>query len=147
MASIFRESVQQEIHDQPVWLRYKGSIIIIATGIVSMMAQLATSPDLAGTQVAAILTVVATVGGFILNRFTKDGITPSMAQRLERAGEQVYAQVPFETTPVTHVQVASPAPEYVGEHRAPDAHTGDGIADGAAARAQVEQAHREETGA
>ena len=144
MASIFRESVQQEIHDQPVWLRYKGSIIIIATGIVSMMAQLATSPDLAGTQVAAILTVVATVGGFILNRFTKDGITPSMAQRLERAGERVYAQVPFETTPVAHVQVA--APEYVGVHRAPDVGTSrDGAADGAAARAAIEEQHLADT--
>lgn len=142
MASIFRESVQQEIKDQPFWLRYKGSIIIVATGLVSILGQLATSPDLAGTQVAAILTVIVTFAGFILNRFTKDGLTPSMAQRLEQAGQRVFSNIPFETTPVTHVQVATPAPEYIGEHRAPDAPTGDGLADGEAARAQVEQAHR-----
>lgn len=140
MASIFRESVQQEINDQSFWLRYKGSIIIVATGLVSILGQLATSPDLAGTQVAAILTVTATVAGFILNRFTKDGVTPSMAQRLEQAGQRVFSNIPFETTPVTHIQVA--APEYVGEHRAPNAPTGDGLADGEAARAAVEQAHR-----
>ncbi|MCT1411641.1 hypothetical protein [Corynebacterium sanguinis] len=145
MASIFRESVQQEIKDQPFWLRYKGSIIIVATGLVSILGQLATSPDLAGTQVAAILTVVVTVAGFILNRFTKDGLTPSMAQRLEQAGQRVFSNIPFETTPVTHVQVA--APEYVGEHRAPDSPTGDGLTDGEVARAQVEQAHRDATGA
>lgn len=144
MASIFRESVQQEINDQSFWLRYKGSIIIVATGLVSILGQLATSPDLAGTQVAAILTVTATVAGFILNRFTKDGVTPSMAQRLEAAGQRVFSNIPFETTPVTHVQVASP--EYVGEHRAPDAPTGDGLADGEQARAAVEQAHRDTTG-
>ena len=144
MASIFRESVQQEIKDQPFWLRYKGSIIIVATGIVSIMAQLATSPDLEGTQVATILTVVVTVAGFILNRFTKDGLTPSMAQRLEQAGQRVFSNIPFETTPVTHVQVA--AQEYVGEHRAPDAPTADGLSDGEAARAAVEQAHRDTIG-
>lgn len=144
MASIFRESVQQEIDKQPTWLRYKASIIIVATGIVSIIAQLAASPDLAGTQVATILTVVATVAGFILNRFTKDGLTPSMAPRLEQAGQRAFSSIPFETTPVTHAQVA--APEYVGTHRAPEAPTGDGLSDGEQARVAVEQAHRDQVG-
>lgn len=139
-------AVNGEVKAQPLWLRYKASIIIVATGIVSIIAQLAASPDLAGTQVATILTVVATVAGFILNRFTKDGLTPSMAPRLESAGQRAFSNIPFETTPVTHVQVASPAPEYVGAHRAPEAPTGDGLSDGEQARAAVEQAHRAASG-
>lgn len=149
MASIFKDAVAQEINDQPVWLRYKASLIILASGIVSIIAQLATSPDFAGTQVATILTTVATIAAFILNRFTKDGLTPSMGPKLERAGQRVFAEIPFETAPITQftqVPPTDPEPEYVGEHRAPDAPTADGLADGEQARAAVEQSHRDTTG-
>lgn len=96
---------------QPGWLRYKGSILIVATGIVSIIAQLATSPDFAGTQTATILTIVATAAGFILNRFTKDGITPSMTQRI--------GQVQAATT--------TTAPEYEPRHAAPDVPSYSGV--------------------
>ncbi|WP_165164905.1 hypothetical protein [Corynebacterium qintianiae] len=144
MASVFKTSVQQEIHDQPIWLRYKGSLIIVATGIVSIVAQLATSPDFAGTQTATILTIIATSAGFLLNRFTRDGVTPSMASRLEDAAQRVFDTIPFLTQPATDfVEVRRPvetpaAQAYVGEHRAED----DGLADGEAARAHVERVYR-----
>lgn len=92
-------AVHDEVKAQPLWLRYKASIIIVATGIVSIIAQLAASPDLAGTQVATILTVVATVAGFILNRFTRDGLTPSMAQRLEAQATVGGTSAPADTAP------------------------------------------------
>lgn len=66
----------------PTWLRYKGSILIILTGVVAIVAQLAESPDWQGTNTGVILTGVATVLTFMANRLTKDGITPSMVGRI-----------------------------------------------------------------
>lgn len=79
--------VEQARSQEPVWLRYKGSILIIATGLVAILAQLAESADWQGTQVGTVLTAVVTAASFLLNRFTKDGITPSMAGRIAAADE------------------------------------------------------------
>ncbi|QRP60603.1 hypothetical protein [Corynebacterium minutissimum] len=94
MASAYQQAVQQELKDQPTWLRYKGSIIIIATGVASILAQLADSPELADTSFTVGLTAGATILGFFVNRFTKDGITPSAARKLEKAGLRAYADRP-----------------------------------------------------
>lgn len=142
MASAFKYAVQQEIEDQPTWLRYKASIIIIVTGLVTIVTQLATSPDLADTWLAPVLTAIATGGAFILNRFTKDGLTPSMGQKIESAAGRFYADIPFETEPSYTPQ---PAPElgYEGRHRTET----DGIEDGAYARQVVEHEYRKYGGA
>ena len=147
MASIFREAVTRELEDQPTLLRYKGSILIVATGVVGIISQLAVSPDLQGTAWATVLTVAATVATFLLNRFTRDGVTPSQAARLEQSAQRVFDTVPFETQPVPPAQ-ADMAPaitespvDYVGSHRADD----DGLADGASARDYVEREHQQAT--
>lgn len=69
----------------PAWLRYKGSILILMTGVVSILAQLAESPDWQGTTTGAVLTGVVTTATVLLNRFTQDGITPSMSARIAAA--------------------------------------------------------------
>lgn len=137
MASAFKAAVEQELKDQPTALRYKGSILIVVTGVVGIISQLAVTPELADTRWAAILTGVATVATFLLNRFTKDGVTPSQAAKLEAAADRVYgAQVPFETVPVealtAHVETPlTTAPATVSD-------PGDGYAAGAAAREAIE---------
>lgn len=78
-------AVEQARSQEPVWLRYKASILIVATGLVAILAQLAESADWHGTQTGAVLTAVVTAASFLLNRFTRDGITPSMAPRIAQA--------------------------------------------------------------
>lgn len=76
---------EQVIASEPWWRRYKGSIIIVLTGVVAVLAQLAESADWQGTTTGTVLTALATAVGFIVNRFTRDAMTPSMAPRLEQA--------------------------------------------------------------
>lgn len=73
------------IASEPWWRRYKGSIIIVLTGVVAVLAQLAESTDWQNTTTGTVLTALATAIGFIVNRFTRDAMTPSMAPRLEQA--------------------------------------------------------------
>lgn len=139
MASAFKAAVEQELKDQPTALRYKGSILIIVTGVVGIISQLAVTPELADTRWAAILTGVATIATFLLNRFTKDGVTPSQAAKLEAAADRVYGdQVPFETVPVealtAHVEPSvEDAPAQVSD-------PGNGYLAGVAAREAIEVA-------
>ncbi|WP_288750568.1 hypothetical protein [uncultured Corynebacterium sp.] len=82
---LIETAVEQARSQEPVWLRYKASILIVATGLVAILAQLAESADWQGTQTGAVLTAVVTAASFLLNRFTRDGITPSMAPRIAQA--------------------------------------------------------------
>lgn len=81
-------TVESARAQEPAWLRYKGSILIILTGLVGILTQLAESAEWQDTTVGAILTGVVTTATFLLNRFTKDGITPSMGQRIAQAAEE-----------------------------------------------------------
>lgn len=94
MASSYHQAVQQELNDQPTWLRYKGSIIIVVSGVAGILSQLAAAPEIADTSLSMGLTAAATIIAFLLNRFTKDGITPSAAHKLETAGMRAYADRP-----------------------------------------------------
>ena len=94
MASSYQQAVQQELNDQPTWLRYKGSIIIVVSGVAGILSQLAAAPEIADTSLSMGLTAAATIIAFLLNRFTKDGITPSAARKLETAGLRAFADRP-----------------------------------------------------
>lgn len=94
MASAYQKAVQQELNDQPAWLRYKGSIIIVVSGIAGILSQLAAAPEIADTSLSMGLTAAATIIAFLVNRFTKDGITPSAAHKLETAGLRAFADRP-----------------------------------------------------
>lgn len=140
MASIFREAITQELHDQPWWLRYKGSILIIATGVVGVIAQVA--EDFQGEKWAPALVVVATIATFIINRFTKDGVTPSQAGKLESAAQKAFQDIPFETGPATVGVAHIPEPAYQPRHSTP-VDSSAGLSDGQRARSEVEQHHQD----
>lgn len=76
---------EQVIAGESPWRRYKGSILIIVTGVVAILSQLADSPDWQGTTVGTLLVAVVTAASALLNRFTRDAMTPSMAPRMEEA--------------------------------------------------------------
>ncbi|AKV58858.1 hypothetical protein [Corynebacterium riegelii] len=78
-------AAEHVIASEPWWRRYKGSIIIVLTGVVAVLAQLAESTDWQNTTTGTVLTVLATAVGFVVNRFTRDAMTPSMTPRLEQA--------------------------------------------------------------
>lgn len=86
MASIFSTAANKAINDQPRALRYKGSLLIVASGVVWILGELARDAQMIESGLAPTLGVIATIAAFFLNRFTRDGITPSMAKRLEQAG-------------------------------------------------------------
>lgn len=115
MASVFKDAVHQELAAQPWWLRYKGSLLIVLSGLAWVLAELAQSQEIADLGWGTTVGIAATVAAFLLNRFTRDGVTPSQAQRLEQAGMQAHLSRPS----VSGI-VAESAPDYVGEHRAPD---------------------------
>lgn len=94
MASVFKAAANREIENQPVYLRYKGSILIALSGLAWVLAELATSEDIAELGWSGTIGAAATVVAFLVNRFTKDGITPSMAERLERSGQAAFLDRP-----------------------------------------------------
>lgn len=78
-------AVERAREQEPAWLRYKGTIIIVLTGLVSIFSQLAAMPEWDGTTIGVSFTIAATLVGALANRFTQDGITPSMAGRIAAA--------------------------------------------------------------
>ncbi|GEM_PF-6242383 len=82
-------AVQVEVQRQSPLLRYKASLIIIATGLVAIIGQLAASPDIAATGYGPYITALATILAALVNRFTKDRVTPSMGPRLTDAAKEV----------------------------------------------------------
>ena len=78
-------AVELAREQEPAWLRYKGTIIIVLTGLVSVLGQVAALPEWDGTPVSLVATIAATIIGALLNRFTQDGITPSMGPRIAAA--------------------------------------------------------------
>lgn len=138
MASVYKTAVAQAMDNDPTWLRYKGSILIISTGIAGILGDLADGAELKDTAVGMTLTVVATIIFAVINRFTKDGFTPSMKKRLETAGQEAFLDRVSESG-ITVAPAASGAPvtaaeatdtevlpaydvestnDYAGEHRA-----------------------------
>ena len=111
MASIFNDAVQQELATQPWWLRYKGSLLIVLSGVAWVLAELAQSQEIADLGWGTAVGAAATVAAFLVNRFTRDGVTPSQAQRLEQAGQQAH---------LDRVSVSNPQAQesYEGQHRA-----------------------------
>lgn len=129
-ATTTAKAVGQAYDNQPGWLRFKGTIIIILTGLVSICSQLATLPEWDGTTVGVGFTIAATVIGALVNRFTKDGFTESMiARAASQAPEDAPAPVenPVPQFPAVDpaldygtymADLTPPGYEYEGQHRA-----------------------------
>lgn len=110
MASVFKDAVWHELATQPWWLRYKGSLLIALSGVAWVLAELAQSQEIADLGWGTAVGGAATVAAFLVNRFTRDGVTPSQVQRLEQAGQQAH---------LDRMSLSSPrdVSEYEGQHR------------------------------
>ena len=98
------DAVAKQVAATPHVQHYKGSYLIVATGVAAGLGGIV--PYLAGAPwwVALIVTTVATFCTMLANRLTKDGFTPSMVDRI---GE-VVPDIDFEPVPK----------DYDGKHRA-----------------------------
>lgn len=133
-ATTTAKAVGQAYDNQPGWLRFKGTIIIIATGLVSILSQVAALPEWDGTTIGIGCTIAATVVGALVNRLTKDGITPSMIRRAaafapadpedtdraDRAPQRAFPAVNPSTDYAAYLNRLTPdeGEEYQGVHRA-----------------------------
>lgn|SRR5690625_6190859 len=99
------DAVAKQVAATPHVQHYKGSYLIVATGVAAGLGGIV--PYLAGAPwwVAVIVTTVATFCTMLANRLTKDGFTPSMVDRI---GE-VVPDIDVEPVPK----------DYEGKHRAP----------------------------
>ena len=129
-ATTTAKAVGQAYDNQPGWLRFKGTIIIVLTGLVSICSQLAALPEWDGTTVGVGFTIAATVIGALINRFTKDGFTESMISRAARESpedapapvENLVPQFPAVDPALDYgtymADLTPPGYEYEGQHRA-----------------------------
>lgn len=117
MASIFQDSVAQAIADQPAWARRKDSLTAGAGTILQLGNLLLAFTSDAPTWVNIVIGALIGVAQIIIHAGTKGAITPSMAQRLEQAGQEAHLDRPSVSGVITPEVEVIPAP-YVGQHRA-----------------------------
>ena len=100
------EAVAVELQEQPWWLRYKGSIMLVLQAVAWVAGvipvYLADAPEWTVLLVGGIGFFVTT----LTNRLTVDGVTPSMAPRLKDQAERREAaeapnSLPVYTGPTT----------------------------------------------
>lgn len=94
--------VAVELLEQPWWLRYKGTIMLILQAIAwvagVLPVYLADAPEWTAFLVGGIGFFVTT----LTNRLTKDGVTPSMGPRLADQAERIDTiGLPIYTGPTT----------------------------------------------
>lgn len=94
------EAVAVELQEQPWWLRYKGTIMLILQAVAwiagALPVYLADAPEWTVLLIGGIGSVATTV----INRLTVDGVTPSMAPRLAGQAERREATEAPNTLPV-----------------------------------------------
>lgn len=100
------EAVAVELQEQPWWLRYKGTIMLVLQAVAwvagVLPVYLADAPEW-------FILVAGGVGFFVTtltNRLTVDGVTPSMAPRLAEQADRAEtanapASLPVYTGPTT----------------------------------------------
>lgn len=100
------EAVAVELQEQPWWLRYKGSIMLVLQAVAwvagVLPVYLADAPEWTALLVGGVGFFVTT----LTNRLTVDGVTPSMAPRLADQAERREQQdaptaLPVYTGPTT----------------------------------------------
>ena len=100
------EAVAVELQEQPWWLRYKGTIMLVLQAIAwvagVLPVYLADAPEWTALLVGGIGFFVTT----LTNRLTVDGVTPSMAPRLADQADRAEtanapAALPVYTGPTT----------------------------------------------
>ena len=102
-ATPIAELVYTELSDQPWFARYKATILMVLQALAWVAGVL---PVMLADAPAWVIAVAGGAGSIItvlVNRFTRDGVTPSMAPRLEQRAiieEQKQAQPTAATLPV-----------------------------------------------
>lgn len=100
------EAVAVELQEQPWWLRYKGTIMLVLQAVAwvagVLPVYLADAPEWTVLLIGGIGFFVTT----LTNRLTVDGVTPSMAPRLADQAERREAaeapnSLPVYTGPTT----------------------------------------------
>ena len=94
------EAVAVELQEQPWWLRYKGTIMLVLQAVAwiagVLPVYLADAPE-------RTIILIGGIGFFVTtltNRLTVDGVTPSMAPRLAGQAERREAAETPTTLPV-----------------------------------------------
>lgn len=127
MASIFQDSVAEALARQPWYIRRKDTLTAVA-GTVLQAVNLVTAfttdmPEWANILIA----VVVGLAQILIHAGTKGAITPSMAYRLEDAGQAAHLDMPdparilpasYESDPSDDLPVYEG--ETIGRHRAED---------------------------
>lgn len=126
-STVTATAVKAARSNEPVLLRYKGTILIVLTGLVSILSQVAILPEWDGTTIGVACTILATTIGAFINRFTKDGITPSMVGRIAAYAPADPRTPPQDTLPVpaydpvidyaTYINHVTPPREDEGQYR------------------------------
>lgn len=103
VATPIAELVYTELSEQPWFARYKGTILMVLQALAWLSGVLPVMLADAPAWVIAVAGGVGTIVTVLVNRFTQDGVTPSMAPRLEQRAiieEQKQEQPTVTTLPV-----------------------------------------------
>ena len=133
MASVFQNSVAEALAEQSWWARRKDTLTATAGTILQVANLLLLVSGGWPAWVNAVIAGVIGVAQIVIHAGTKGAITPSMAARLERAGERAHLDRPSvtgvaittEPNPVDAVAATDlpvytgeTSAEYTGQHRA-----------------------------
>ena len=94
------DAVAAQVANTKHFQRYKGTWLIVLSGLVGMIGGI--TPYLAGAPVwvVPVVSAVATFAAALVNRLTKDAFTPSMAERIaDYVPDVVVQEVPAEAVP------------------------------------------------
>lgn len=84
VATPIAELVYTELSEQPWFVRYKGTILMVLQALAWLAGILPVVLADAPSWVIAVTGGAGSIITVLANRFTRDGITPSMAPRLEQ---------------------------------------------------------------
>lgn len=133
MASVFQNSVAEALAEQSWWMRRKDTLTAIAGTILQVGNLLMLVSGGWPAWVNAIIAGIIGMAQIVIHAGTKGAITPSMAARLEQAGERAHLDRPSvsgvaittEPNPVDAVATTDlpvytgeTSAEYQGQHRA-----------------------------
>ena len=135
MASVFQNSVAEALAEQSWWMRRKDTLTAIAGTILQVANLLLLVSGEWPAWINAIIAAVIGLAQIVIHAGTKGAITPSMAARLEQAGERAHLDRPSVTgvaittepdpvdavtTSELPVYIGETSAEYAGKHHASD---------------------------
>ena len=94
MASAFQNSVAQALAEQSWWARRKDTLTAVAGTVLQVANLLLLVSGEWPAWVNAVIAAVIGASQIVIHAGTKGAITPSMAARLEQAGQRAYLDRP-----------------------------------------------------